>query len=118
MAALLETVHQLAEPAAQDPSGTGAPKTAAQLAEQTAQAALSSSAALPGGPWRAAGQSAEHFGDLVSVLVAGDREQSQQGSHRGESAAHDVAPYADESNQGGGYSFRCGCEFARLGAAI
>jgi hypothetical protein len=69
LTALLEAVDEFAEPTTKDPAGTGTTETAAQLAEQATDAAL------PGSSGRALPCSAEHFGDLVPVLVARDCEQ-------------------------------------------
>jgi len=68
--ALLESVHEFAEAPTQDPAGTGAAETVAQLVEQAADTRLPSSSGSAGP------ESAEKFSDLVPVLVAGDREQS------------------------------------------
>jgi hypothetical protein len=73
LATLLEAVDDFAEPATKNPAGTGTTETAAQLAEQATDAALSGSSG------RALSYSAEHFGDLVPILVARDCEQSQKG---------------------------------------
>jgi hypothetical protein len=86
LATLLEAVDDFAEPATKNPASTGTTETAAQLAEQATDAALSGSSG------RALSYSAEHFGDLVPVLVARDCEQSQKGGHGWKSAAHYLAP--------------------------
>src|ERR1700739_1786867 len=78
MAALLKALHEFAESAAQNPASTGTGETPAQLAEQPADSATWSSASgrtLPSAPRRTLPDTAKHFGDLVPVLVARDREQ-------------------------------------------
>ena len=67
LAALLEALNELAEPTAQNSTGTGTAETAAQLAEQAADATL------PGSSGFALPESAEHVSNLVPVLVACDR---------------------------------------------
>jgi hypothetical protein len=93
LAALLKAVDEFAEPTTKDPAGTGTTESAAQLAEQATDAAL------PGSSGRALPYSAEHFGDLVPVLVARDCEQPQKGSHGWKSAAHFLAPVSNEEEQ-------------------
>jgi hypothetical protein len=72
---LLKAVNEFAEPTTKDPAGTGTTETAAQMAEQATDAAV------PGSSGRGLPRSAEHFGDLVPVLVACDCEQPQKGGH-------------------------------------
>ena len=93
LAALLEAVDEFAEPTTKDPAGTGTTETAAQLAEQAADAAL------PGSSGRALPCSTEHFGDLVPVLVARDCEQPQKGGHGWKSAAHFLLLDSNEEEQ-------------------
>src|SRR4029077_13921759 len=107
VAALLEAVDQLAKSAAEYATGRRAAEVAAQLLQHAGQTAglstvrsrLSGSLSAglsTGGPPACRGRrlpaSAEPFGDLVSVLVAGHSQQSQQGRHGRESTAHRVAP--------------------------
>jgi len=75
MAALLKAIYEFAEPAAQEPAGSGATEALAQLAEQAADATL------PGASGPTLSDAAEYFGDLVPVLIARDREQAQEGRH-------------------------------------
>jgi hypothetical protein len=86
MAALLKAVHEFAESTAQEPAGAGTAEALAQLAKEAADATLpdASGSILP--------DAAKYFGDLVPVLIASDREQTQEGGHGWESAAHCVAP--------------------------
>jgi hypothetical protein len=58
----------------------------AQLAQQAADAIR------PGTSRRTLPNAAKHFGDVVSVLIARDRKQAEEGRHGWESAAHCVAP--------------------------
>jgi hypothetical protein len=69
LTALLEAFHKFVEPTAEDAAGAVAAET--QLGKQATNAALPlcSRLSLPG--------STKHFGDLVSILVARDGEQSQ-----------------------------------------
>jgi hypothetical protein len=71
---LFETLDELAEASAQEAADTPRPKSAAQLPKQTAQTALP----LTGG-WGAWGTlaTAEHFRNLVPVLVARDCEKPE-----------------------------------------
>jgi len=85
MAALLKAIHEFAESTAQEPAGAGTAEALAQLAEEAADAAL------PGASGSILPDAAKYFGDLVLVLIARDREQTQEGGHEWESAAHCVA---------------------------
>jgi hypothetical protein len=69
LAALLEALHKFVEPTTEDPPGASAAE--AQLRKQATNTAvrLCSGFILPA--------STEHFGNLVPILVARDREQSQ-----------------------------------------
>jgi hypothetical protein len=82
LAALLEAVHDFSQPTAKDPACTSPAKTAFQLAEQAAEPTF------PGSSGRALSESTEHLSDLVPVLVARDRKQSQEGSHGWKTTAH------------------------------
>ena len=75
MPILFETLDELAVASAQEAADAPRPKSAAQLPKQTAQTALPLT-----GDWGAWGTlaTAEHFRDLVPVLVARDCEKSQK----------------------------------------
>jgi len=83
LTALLEAIHQFGEPTTEDSGGTGTNTHLAKQATDTALS-LSSKVLLP--------KSTKHFGDLVSILVARNGEQTQQGSHRRESARGGLVP--------------------------
>jgi hypothetical protein len=93
MAALGKTLHKFAKSAAQDSAGTGTAEAPAQLAQQAADTTLpgTSLRTLPGTSGRTLPDAAKHFGDLVPVLIARDREQPEEGRHRWEFAAHCIA---------------------------
>src|SRR5436190_1132665 len=82
MTALFETVDQLADPSAQKPADASCPKPTTELSKQTAQAALPLRSA------RYALLAAEHFRELVPILVARNGKKTQQGCHGWKPAAH------------------------------
>jgi hypothetical protein len=71
---LFETLDELAEASAQEAAHAPCPKPATQLPQQTAKTALPLT-----GAWGAWGTlaTAEHFRNLVPVLVARDREKPE-----------------------------------------
>ena len=91
MAALSETFQQFAESAVQEHAGAGAAEALTQLAQEAADAGLRA-ASGPSTCGRTFSDAAEKFGDLVPVLKARNREQTQEGRHGWETAAHCVTP--------------------------
>src|SRR5262249_58929354 len=95
-AVVLHRLDEWVEAAAEHAADAGA--SGAELRELAAEAgllarALPTFATLPGCDGRTFSQAFEHFGDLVPVLVARNRQQTEKRCHRGKSAiVHGVSP--------------------------
>src|SRR5262245_1549931 len=85
VSALLEPLDEVAKPTTQHTPRT---RTAEKSARVAGHAALRSLVVLLAGCTARLLPPAQHFGDLVPVLITRNSEQSQKCNHRGHSAAH------------------------------